>query len=78
MLEWTRLRGSRARIMIKTEDYLDVFARFKRKENVGSVEKILAEAPLERFERSQLGNRVPDPALIHGAGMVTLAPRLDR
>ena len=43
------------RITIKTEDYLDVFARFKRKENVAMVEKILGDAPLERFERSQLG-----------------------
>lgn len=43
------------RILIKTEDYLEIFARFKRKENIESVEKILANTGLETFERSQLG-----------------------
>ena len=44
------------RIYIKTQDYLDVFARFKQKENIEAVEQILsAKTELEFFERSQLG-----------------------
>ena len=41
---------------IKTQDYLDVFARFKQKENIEAVERMLAsKVELEFFERSQLG-----------------------
>lgn len=43
------------RILVKTEDYLEVFARFKRAENVNAVEAILSGSGLERFEQSQLG-----------------------
>ena len=43
------------RILNKTEDYLEVFSRFKHKENISAVEKILDQTGLERFERSQLG-----------------------
>ncbi|KAL8798098.1 MAG: hypothetical protein Q9182_006949 [Xanthomendoza sp. 2 TL-2023] len=43
--------------LIKTQDYLDVFARFKQKENIEAVERMLsAKQELERFERSQLGS----------------------
>ncbi|KAL8873023.1 MAG: hypothetical protein Q9174_001442 [Haloplaca sp. 1 TL-2023] len=43
--------------LIKTQDYLDVFARFKQKENIEAVERMLAaKEELERFERSQLGS----------------------
>lgn len=47
--------NSLCRILIKTEDYLDLFARFKVKENVGAVENILMKSNLQPFERSQLG-----------------------
>ncbi|KAL8709269.1 MAG: hypothetical protein Q9220_006012 [cf. Caloplaca sp. 1 TL-2023] len=43
--------------LIKTQDYLDVFARFKQKENIEAVERMLsAKQDLELFERSQLGS----------------------
>ena len=41
---------------MKTQDYLDVFARFKQKENIEAVERTLAvRTELELFERAQLG-----------------------
>ena len=44
------------RTLIKTQDYLDVFARFKQKENIEAVERMLtSRTELELFERSQLG-----------------------
>ncbi|MCJ1474315.1 RNA polymerase B [Lambiella insularis] len=44
-------------VLIKTQDYLDVFARFKQKENIEAVERMLAtKDELELFERSQLGS----------------------
>ncbi|MCJ1408923.1 RNA polymerase B [Ptychographa xylographoides] len=43
--------------LIKTQDYLDVFARFKQKENIEAVEQMLLQHDgLELFERSQLGS----------------------
>lgn len=45
------------RTLIKTQDYLDVFARFKQKENIEAVERMLtSKTELELFERSQLGS----------------------
>ena len=45
-----------SRTLIKTQDYLDVFARFKQKENIEAVERTLAtRQELELFERAQLG-----------------------
>lgn len=42
--------------LVKTQDYLDVFARFKQKENIEAVERLLASrGEFEPFERSQLG-----------------------
>ncbi|MCJ1388096.1 RNA polymerase B [Xylographa bjoerkii] len=42
--------------LVKTLDYLDVFARFKQKENIEAVERMLVgHDELELFERSQLG-----------------------
>ncbi|KAM5434808.1 hypothetical protein McanCB21832_003401 [Microsporum canis] len=42
--------------LVKTQDYLEVFARFKEKENIEAVERLLsAHTELEFFERSQLG-----------------------
>ncbi|KAI9847186.1 MAG: RNA polymerase B [Sclerophora amabilis] len=44
-------------MLIKTQDYLEVFARFKQKENIEAVERLLvAHEDLEHFERSQLGS----------------------
>ena len=38
------------------QDYLDVFARFKSKENIEAVERLLtAHTEFESFEKSQLG-----------------------
>jgi hypothetical protein len=43
-------------MLVKTLDYLDHFARFKRKENVEAVERLLsAHKELAGFERAQLG-----------------------
>lgn len=45
---------------MKTSDYLDSFARFKRKENVEAVERLLsAHKELAKFERAQLGTHAP-------------------
>lgn len=51
----------------KTTDYLEHFARFKRKESVEAVERLLsAHKELAKFERAQLGTFV-SPSL---AGIV--------
>ncbi|KAI4253311.1 MAG: hypothetical protein L6R42_007632 [Xanthoria sp. 1 TBL-2021] len=43
--------------LIKTQDYLEVFARFKQTENIEAVERVLgAKTELELFEKSQLGS----------------------
>lgn len=47
------------RMLVKTTDYLDHFARFKQKENVEAVERLLsARTELAKFERAQLGMRL--------------------
>jgi DNA-directed RNA polymerase II subunit RPB4 len=44
-------------MLVKTMDYLDQFGRFKRKENVEAVERLLsAHQELAKFERAQLGS----------------------
>ncbi|KAG0647999.1 DNA-directed RNA polymerase II subunit rpb4 [Hyphodiscus hymeniophilus] len=44
-------------MLTKTQDYLEHFARFKRKENVEAVERLLsAHKELAKFERAQLGS----------------------
>ncbi|KAK2741748.1 RNA polymerase B [Myotisia sp. PD_48] len=49
--------------LLKTQDYLEVFARFKEKENIEAVERLLsAHTELEFFERSQLGSLCCDNA----------------
>jgi hypothetical protein len=49
-------------MLSKTRDYLDHFARFKRKENVEAVERLLsAHKELAKFERAQLGT-LPFPS----------------
>jgi len=51
-LQWRVLKE---RIMRKTREYLDVFARFKNEESVQAVERILRASGLEEFENAQLG-----------------------
>lgn len=46
----------------KTQDYLEVFARFKEKENIEAVERLLFSVDLKPFERSQLGSLCCDNA----------------
>lgn len=56
MLKEILLTQAQPRVLMKTTDYLDVFARFKQKENIEAVERILSSrAELDLFERSQLG-----------------------
>lgn len=44
-------------MLARTLDYLDAFARFKQKENVEAVERLLsAHKELAKFERAQLGS----------------------
>jgi hypothetical protein len=53
-------RTSSNRILQKTTDYLEHFARFRRKENVEAVERLLtAQKELAKFERAQLGMFCP-------------------
>lgn len=54
---WTlEADSSFCRILQKTTDYLEHFARFRRKENVEAVERLLtAQKQLAKFERAQLG-----------------------
>lgn len=50
-------------MLLKTTQYLDNFARFKRKENVEAVERLLsAHKELAKFERAQLGSLCCDSA----------------
>ena len=45
-------------ILAQTVDYLDAFARFKQKENVEAVERLLSsQKQLNKFERAQIGTR---------------------
>ncbi|KAI1387082.1 HRDC-like protein [Hypoxylon trugodes] len=44
-------------MLTKTIDYLDTFARFKKKENVEAVERLLSSyKQFHKFERAQLGS----------------------
>ncbi|KAK0628145.1 HRDC-like protein [Bombardia bombarda] len=44
-------------VLNKTLDYLDAFSRFKQKENVEAVERLLsAHKELTKFERAQIGS----------------------
>ncbi|CAJ2513317.1 Uu.00g014360.m01.CDS01 [Anthostomella pinea] len=46
-----------SRMLTKTVDYLDAFSRFKKKENVEAVERLLsAHKEFHKFERAQLGS----------------------
>ncbi|POS76076.1 DNA-directed RNA polymerase II polypeptide [Diaporthe helianthi] len=50
-------------ILAQTVDYLDAFARFKQKENVEAVERLLSSHKnLNKFERAQIGSLCCDSA----------------
>lgn len=54
------------RTLTKTQDYLEVFARFKQKENIEAVDRMLSAKPeFELFERSQLGTKKPRAIIAH-------------
>lgn len=55
-------------MLAKTSDYLDHFARFKQKDSVEAVERLLsAHQELAKFERAQLGTESEG----EGSGMLT-------
>lgn len=65
-----RVRGdadagcARYRTQLKMQEYLDVFARFKRDEHVQAVANVLeGHSELDKFEKSQLG--MAHPVLLH-------------
>jgi len=46
--------------LLKTQEYLELFARFKQQEHVQAVEQLLtSRQELDRFEKSQLGRHTP-------------------
>jgi DNA-directed RNA polymerase II subunit RPB4 len=58
-----RKGANETEILTLTRDYLDTFARFKKKENVEAVERLLsARKELTKFERAQLGSLCCDTA----------------
>ncbi|RKF61084.1 DNA-directed RNA polymerase II subunit rpb4 [Erysiphe neolycopersici] len=67
LMQKRRLNGKdrlgETEMLLKTTEYLDHFARFKRKENVEAVERLLsAHKELAKFERAQLGSLCCDTA----------------
>lgn len=51
--------------MKKTQDYLEVFSRFKQQETAQAVERILVgQSDLSSFERAQLGTSILSPSLV--------------
>lgn len=56
MADWWDLVSTNYRMLTKTMDYLDAFSRFKKKENIEAVERLLgARKEFHKFERAQLG-----------------------
>ncbi|RPA77944.1 hypothetical protein BJ508DRAFT_416773 [Ascobolus immersus RN42] len=50
-------------VLTKTKEYLDVFSRFKQRESIQAVERILSQqTQLAAFEKSQLGTLCCDSA----------------
>ncbi|CAD0048820.1 unnamed protein product [Aureobasidium pullulans] len=55
---------SESETLLKTQEYLELFARFKQQEHVTAVEQLLTtRTELERFERSQLEAKTLVPSL---------------
>ena len=53
--------------LLKTQDYLETFARFKQKENIEAVDQMLGtKVELEYFERSQLGRSFTKASMLAG------------
>ena len=49
-------RNKDSETLVKTQDYLELFARYKQPEHVNAVEQLLStRTELDSFERSQLG-----------------------
>ncbi|RDW84302.1 hypothetical protein BP6252_01892 [Coleophoma cylindrospora] len=58
-----RKNANETEMLLKTQDYLDHFARFKNKQNVEAVERELSShKELAKFERAQLGSLCCDSA----------------
>ena len=51
----TKQKVTESETLLKTQEYLELFARFKQQEHVTAVETLLNSRDLESFERSQLG-----------------------
>jgi hypothetical protein len=65
------------RMLLKTTDYLDHFARFKRKENVEAVERLLsAHKELAKFERAQLGTSIKELQIFKGPILETMTRKV--
>ncbi|GAM91477.1 hypothetical protein ANO11243_095280 [Dothideomycetidae sp. 11243] len=58
-----RSSGGDSETLVKVQEYLEMFARYKEQEHVQALEQLLdGRAELEKFERSQLGSLCPDTA----------------
>ncbi|KAJ0121435.1 hypothetical protein N8I77_004380 [Diaporthe amygdali] len=65
-------------ILAQTVDYLDAFARFKQKENVEAVERLLSSHKnLNKFERAQIGSLCCDSAEEAKTLIPSLANKID-
>ncbi|PSR99373.1 HRDC-like protein [Coniella lustricola] len=65
-------------ILVKTIDYLDAFARFKQKENVEAVERLLSShKQLNKFERAQIGSLCCDSAEEAKTLIPSIADKID-
>ncbi|KAF3762345.1 hypothetical protein M406DRAFT_323509 [Cryphonectria parasitica EP155] len=65
-------------ILSKTIDYLDAFARFKQKENVEAVERLLSShKQLNKFERAQIGSLCCDSAEEAKTLIPSIADKID-
>ena len=70
-----KMSGDETEVLLKTRDYLEVFAAFKEQADCLQLEQIieLHGAGLERFEQSQIGNLLPSCA----DEALTLIPSLE-
>ncbi|KAH8788602.1 RNA polymerase Rpb4 family protein [Diaporthe sp. PMI_573] len=65
-------------ILAQTVDYLDAFARFKQKENVEAVERLLSSHKnLNKFERAQIGSLCCDSAEEAKTLIPSIASKID-
>jgi len=60
----TKNKLGESETLLKTQEYLELFARFKQQEHVQAVEQLLtSRQELDRFEKSQLGT-VPSMSVL--------------